>query len=117
MLTTFAALLALLVSAAVIGPASAQSSKPWRHAVIEPKSDSGILMMAAQRGFFKKVGLDVEIIKVKDDELALKATISGDLRQLRGWAERRPDCGRTRRRCQGHRLHLADRAARRFRPR
>jgi ABC-type nitrate/sulfonate/bicarbonate transport system substrate-binding protein len=74
---TFAVLLALLASAAVIGPASAQSSQPWRHLVIQPKSDSGILMMAAQRGFFKKVGLNVEITKVKDDQLALKAIISG----------------------------------------
>jgi ABC-type nitrate/sulfonate/bicarbonate transport system substrate-binding protein len=74
---TLAAFFALVASLAMIGPASAQSSQPWRHIVIQPKSDSGILMMAAERGFFKKVGLNVEIIKVKDDELALKAIISG----------------------------------------
>ena len=32
-------------------PAAAQG-KPWRHALIQPKSDAGILLMPAQGGFF-----------------------------------------------------------------
>lgn len=80
----FACFFVLLLSAAFAGPASAQSSKPWRHGVIEPKSDSGILMMAAERGFFKKVGLDVQIVPIKDDQILLKATISGDLDSFEG---------------------------------
>ena len=54
------------------GPAAAQG-KPWRHALIQPKSDAGILLMAAQGGFFKKVGLNVTIQNVKDDEIMLHA--------------------------------------------
>jgi NitT/TauT family transport system substrate-binding protein len=80
----FACFLVLLLSAAFAGSASAQSAKPWRHGVIEPKSDSGILMMAAERGFFKKVGLDVQIVPIKDDQILLKATISGDLDSFEG---------------------------------
>ena len=80
----FACFFVLLLSAAFAGSASAQSSKPWRHGVIEPKSDSGILMMAAERGFFKKVGLDVQIVPIKDDQILLKATISGDLDSFEG---------------------------------
>ncbi len=80
----FACFFVLLLSAALASPASAQSSKPWRHGVIEPKSDSGILMMAAERGFFKKVGLDVQIVPIKDDQILLKATISGDLDSFEG---------------------------------
>ncbi len=66
------------------GPAAAQSAKPWRHGLIQPKSDAGILMMAAQRGFFKKMGLDVQIVPVKDDQILLKAVISGDLDSFEG---------------------------------
>ncbi len=79
--------LALLVAATLVvacGVARAQSPKPWRHGLIQPKSDAGILMMAAARGFFKKVGLDVDIVKIKDDEVLLKATIAGDLDSFEG---------------------------------
>jgi NitT/TauT family transport system substrate-binding protein len=66
------------------GSADAQSAKPWRHGLIQPKSDAGILLMPAQGGFFKKAGLDVEVVKVKDDEILLKALISGDLDSFEG---------------------------------
>ena len=79
-----AAIAALLLSFAGIGAASAQSSKPWRHGLIMPKSDSGILLMAAQHGFFKQVGLDVDIVKIQDDQILTKATISGDLDSYEG---------------------------------
>jgi NitT/TauT family transport system substrate-binding protein len=65
-------------------PAMAQSAKPWRHGLIQPKSDAGILMMPAARGFFKKVGLNVEIVPIKDDQVLTKATISGDLDSFEG---------------------------------
>jgi NitT/TauT family transport system substrate-binding protein len=75
---------ALVLVAAFSGPALAQSAKPWRHGLIEPKSDAGILLMAAQRGFFKKMGLDVEIVPIKDDQVLTKATIAGDLDSFEG---------------------------------
>ncbi len=75
---------ALVLAGFAGGPAAAQSAKPWRHGLIQPKSDAGILMMAAQRGFFKKMGLDVEIVPVKDDQILLKAVISGDLDSFEG---------------------------------
>jgi len=61
------ALLALLCAAVGAPQAEAQSAKPWRHGLIEPKSDAGILLMPAQRGFFKQMGLDVQIVPIKDD--------------------------------------------------
>jgi len=79
-----AAIAMLLVSLAGIGAASAQSTKPWRHGLIMPKSDAGILLMAAQHGFFKQVGLDVDIVKIQDDQILTKATISGDLDSFEG---------------------------------
>lgn len=75
---------ALGSAAAAGGPALAQASKPWRHGLIMPKSDAGILLMAAQRGFFKTVGLDVEIVPIKDDQVLTKAVIAGDLDSFEG---------------------------------
>jgi len=66
------------------GIASAQTGKPWRHGVIEPKADAGILMMASQRHFFEKVGLNVEIVKVKNDQIGLKAALAGELDSYEG---------------------------------
>lgn len=65
------------------GAASAQS-KPWRHALIQPKSDAGILTMPQQGGFYKKAGLDVDVSNIKDDEIMLKALIAGDLDSFEG---------------------------------
>jgi NitT/TauT family transport system substrate-binding protein len=79
-----AAFIAVLASFACIAAASAQSSKPWRHGLIMPKSDAGILLMAAERGFFKKMGLNVQIVPIKDDGILLKALISGDLDSFEG---------------------------------
>ena len=76
--------LGAILAAAAGAPAMAQSAKPWRHGLIQPKSDAGILMMAAKRDFFKKMGLDVEIVPVKDDQILLKAVISGDLDSFEG---------------------------------
>lgn len=66
------------------GIAGAQSAKPWRHGVIEPKADAGFFMMAAQRGFFDKLGLKVEIVKVKNDQISLKAALAGELDSYEG---------------------------------
>jgi NitT/TauT family transport system substrate-binding protein len=76
--------LALLFAVPMFGPAAAQSGKPWRHALIQPKSDAGILLMPQYGGFFKKVGLDINITNVKDDEIMLHALIAGDLDSFEG---------------------------------
>src|SRR5579872_2702148 len=75
---------ASVLAFAVCGPAAAQSTKPWRHVIIQPKSDAGILMMPFKRGFADKMGLPVQLITVKDDELALKAVISGEAESYEG---------------------------------
>lgn len=80
----FVMLVAALSLGGTLDRAAAQSTKPWRHGLIMPKSDAGILLMAAQRGFFKKVGLNVEIVPIKDDQILTKATISGDLDSFEG---------------------------------
>jgi NitT/TauT family transport system substrate-binding protein len=75
---------ALAMLAAVVGSASAQGAKPWRHAIIEPKSDAGFFFMSTKGGFAKKLGLDVEIVPIKTDSVGLKALIAGELDSFEG---------------------------------
>jgi NitT/TauT family transport system substrate-binding protein len=72
------ALAALLLAVAATTAAQAQSATPWRHGIIEAKSDAGILMMVT-RGFAEKQGLKLEILQFKSDAIGLKALIAGEL--------------------------------------
>jgi ABC-type nitrate/sulfonate/bicarbonate transport system substrate-binding protein len=82
-----AGLAAALVAALVVvaGPGAwAQSPKPqdlkvWRQAMIAPKADSGFFLMAARRGFAEQEGLRLEVIDVKDDQVGMRALISGEV--------------------------------------
>lgn len=57
---------------------AADAPPVWRHAVIEAKSDAGILM-AVTNGFADKQGLKLEMSQVKSDAVGLKALIAGAL--------------------------------------
>lgn len=77
--------LAVIVAAgtcALALPAGAQ--QVWRHGMIKAKADAGIFMMVTTRDFAKKQGLDLKISEFKDDQLALKALISGELDSYEG---------------------------------
>ena len=66
-------------AALVASPAlAADAPLVWHHAVIEAKSDAGILMMITH-GFAEKQGLKLELSQVKSDAVGLKALIAGDL--------------------------------------
>jgi NitT/TauT family transport system substrate-binding protein len=76
----------IVVAAAVYalaGPASAQD-KTWRHGLLNAKSDAGIFMMVSTRDFAAKQGLKIEISQFKDDQIALKALIAGELESFEG---------------------------------
>lgn len=57
---------------------------PWRHGVLEAKSDAGFVFMPSKGGFAEKQGLKVETMQVKGDALALKALIAGELDTYEG---------------------------------
>jgi NitT/TauT family transport system substrate-binding protein len=80
-LLALAASFAFLLAAA---PASAQQLTPWRHGVLEAKSDAGFVFMASKGGFMEKQGLKVEMMQFKGDAIALKALISGELDTYEG---------------------------------
>ena len=58
--------------------------KVWRHGLINAKADAGIFMMVSTRDFAAKQGLKLEVSQFKDDQLALKALIAGELDSFEG---------------------------------
>jgi ABC-type nitrate/sulfonate/bicarbonate transport system substrate-binding protein len=67
----------LVVVAAPSAPA--QNLKVWRQAMIAPKADAGFFLMAARRGFAEQEGLKIEVVDVKDDQIGMRALISGQV--------------------------------------
>ncbi|HET9174982.1 MAG TPA: ABC transporter substrate-binding protein [Pseudolabrys sp.] len=72
-----------LVVAVLTVPAAAQE-KVWKHGLINAKADAGILLMVSTRDFAKNQGLKIEISQFKDDQLALKSLIAGELDSFEG---------------------------------
>lgn len=58
--------------------------KVWRHGLIKAKADAGIFMMVTTRDFAKKQGLDLKISEFRNDQIALKALLSGQLDSYEG---------------------------------
>jgi NitT/TauT family transport system substrate-binding protein len=65
--------------AATASPALTQEMKPWRHGILEAKSDSGFIMMADKGGFAGKRGLKMETLQMKAGATVMKALIAGEL--------------------------------------
>jgi NitT/TauT family transport system substrate-binding protein len=79
--------LAAILAAATIGALSfsaAAQEKVWHHGMINAKADAGILLMVSTRDFAAKQGLKLQISQFKDDQLALKAMIAGELDSFEG---------------------------------
>src|SRR5258708_19417880 len=53
---------------------------------MEAKSDAGILYMASKRDFAGKLGLKVDFVQLKNDTIALKALLAGELDSYEGGA-------------------------------
>jgi len=69
---------------AVLSASAAAQEKVWKHGLINAKSDAGIFLMVSTRDFAKKQGLKLEVSQFKDDQLALKALIAGELDSFEG---------------------------------
>src|SRR6185503_16627086 len=80
------ALAAVVVGVALAGfiVSGAAQEKTWKHGLINAKADAGIFLMVSSRDFAKKQGLKIEISQFKDDQLALKALIAGELDSFEG---------------------------------
>ena len=58
--------------------------RPWRHAIIAPKADAGFFLMPFRRGFAERAGLRVDVLEVKDDQIGMKALLSGEVDSYEG---------------------------------
>jgi NitT/TauT family transport system substrate-binding protein len=79
--------LAAIMAAATIGllsPPAAAQEKVWKHGLISAKADAGIFLMVSTRDFAAKQGLKLEISQFKDDQIALKALIAGEIDSFEG---------------------------------
>jgi len=74
---------ALFIAGASMTPAAAQSGKPWRHGMIEAKSDAGFFLMAT-KGFAEKQGIKLEVVQFKTDIIALQALLAGEIESFDG---------------------------------
>jgi NitT/TauT family transport system substrate-binding protein len=94
---SFAGLPLVLAAVVAIGAhcgAAAQTAKPqplktqplktWRHGIIEAKSDAGIFFVASRRDFAATLGLKLDFVQLKNDAIALKALLAGDLDSYEG---------------------------------
>src|SRR5450631_1163171 len=78
-----AAIIAAAMAYAFTVPVSAQD-RVWKHGLLNAKSDAGIFMMVSTRDFAAKQGLKIEISQFKDDQIALKSLIAGELDSFEG---------------------------------
>jgi NitT/TauT family transport system substrate-binding protein len=76
--------LAAIVAFGASSGAIAQNLRPWRHGIIEAKSDAGILFVASKRDYAAKLGLKLDFVQLKNDAIALKALLAGDLDSYEG---------------------------------
>ena len=76
-----------LIAATTLGTLTVSAGaqeRVWKHGLINAKADAGIFLMVSTRDFAKKEGLKLEVSQFKDDQLALKALIAGELDSFEG---------------------------------
>jgi NitT/TauT family transport system substrate-binding protein len=76
-------LAAAVALAGLVASAHAQE-KVWRHGLIKAKADAGIFMMVTTRDFAKDQGLQLKISQFRNDQIALKALLAGELDSYEG---------------------------------
>ena len=78
-----AAIIAAATACASSLPAAAQD-QVWHHALIKAKADAGILMMVTSDDFAKKQGITLKTSEFRNEQLALKALIAGEIDSYEG---------------------------------
>jgi NitT/TauT family transport system substrate-binding protein len=79
--------LGIMIAALSVGALAASAAaqeKIWHHGLINAKADAGILLMVSTRDFAAKQGLKLQVSQFKDDQLALKAMIAGEVDSFEG---------------------------------
>jgi NitT/TauT family transport system substrate-binding protein len=76
-------LIAAITAGALALPAAAQEHV-WHHGLIKAKADAGIFLMVTTRDFAKKQGLELRTSEFRNDQIALKALIAGEIDSFEG---------------------------------
>jgi len=76
----------MAAGAALAGTGAAAQTQPWRHGIIEPKSDAGFQVMAVRAGFAAKEGIKLELPYFQNDVIALRGLLAGELDSYEGGA-------------------------------
>jgi NitT/TauT family transport system substrate-binding protein len=76
--------LAAVTTIAFAATPSTAQEKVWRHGLIKAKADAGIFLMLTTRDFASKQGIKIETSEFRNDQLALKALIAGELDSFEG---------------------------------
>lgn len=76
--------LAAVATIAFAATPSTAQEKVWRHGLIKAKADAGIFLMLTTRDFASKQGIKIETSEFRNDQLALKALIAGELDSFEG---------------------------------
>jgi NitT/TauT family transport system substrate-binding protein len=77
-------LAAALASLALLPAHAAAQDRPWRHGVIEAKSDAGFQVMAVRAGFAPKLDLDLKYSYFQNDVIMLRGLLAGELDSYEG---------------------------------
>jgi len=77
---------AVAAVAVLINAGAAAQIQPWRHGIIEPKSDAGFQVMAVRGGFAAKEGIKLELPHFQNDVIALRGLLAGELDSYEGGA-------------------------------
>jgi NitT/TauT family transport system substrate-binding protein len=74
------AAIAVIAAAAGVVPTAGRAADlaPWRHGILEAKSDAGIVMTVT-RGFAERQGLKLELVQFKSEIVAARALLAGEL--------------------------------------
>jgi NitT/TauT family transport system substrate-binding protein len=76
------AILAAAGACALALPAAAQ--QVWHHGLIKAKADAGIFLMVTTGDFAKKQGIELKTSEFRNDQIALKALIAGEIDSFEG---------------------------------
>jgi NitT/TauT family transport system substrate-binding protein len=63
---------------------AAAQDRPWRHGIIEAKSDAGFQVMAVRAGFAQKLGIDLKHSYFQNDVIMMRALLAGELDSYEG---------------------------------
>ncbi len=74
---------AILLASLLALPARAEPPA-WKHGVLLPKADAGIILMPARGGFGTAQGIDLQISVMKDDTGLIRALLAGELDSIEG---------------------------------